>query len=113
MRQVRLVILAGIGILALSGVAVVASLLDYVSHPGVAVAHVPPITGPAAPDPAEAAPAPLPSTPVTGVPVDTSPSATPAPPSPPAAAASIQSDALARFLQQLEQRRRKPPRPGG
>jgi hypothetical protein len=116
MRQVRLVILAGTGILALCGVAVVASLLDYVSHPGVAVSHVPPVTGPAVADTSGSAPAPapLPTTPVTAVPPDPAPSAAPAAPAqqePVAAPASQQSDALAALVQQLQQRHKRPPHP--
>lgn len=111
MRQVRLVILAGIGILALCGVAVGASLVDYVSHPGVAVAHVPPVMGPGAPDPVVTAPAPapFPSTPVTSVPVDVSTSTTPParPPEERPVTAAVQRDTLDRLLQQLLQQRRR------
>lgn len=113
MRQVRLAILAGTGILVLCGVAVAASLLDYVSHPGVAVSHVPPVTGAAGAD-STGGPtsAPLSTTPVTAAPVDPSPSASPSAPAPQqqpvaAAPASQQSEALAKFLQQ---HRRRPPR---
>lgn len=114
MRQLRLAILAGIGILALCGVAIAVALSDYVSHPAVAVAHVPPVVGPGAPDPADTAPAqaPLPQTPVTAVPVEQAPPAqaqqqrqAPAQP-----VAQQNQDALARLLQQLQQRRHHPPR---
>jgi hypothetical protein len=115
MRPVKLVILAGIGILALTGVAVVGSLMDYVSHPAVSVAHVPPVVTPIAPEPADTAPAPLPTTPVTAVPVDQSSAAAPPAPAQQQAQAPTarQSDALARFLQQLQQRRHRPPRGTG
>ena len=41
MRQVRLMILAGIAVLAVTGVVAVRSLMDYVNQPGVAVVSVP------------------------------------------------------------------------
>ncbi|HSR23687.1 MAG TPA: hypothetical protein VLW53_09060 [Candidatus Eisenbacteria bacterium] len=112
MRQVRLLILAGTGILVLCGVAVAASLLDYVSHPGVAVSHVPPVTGAAGAGSTGGLPAsaPLPTTPVTAAPVDPSPSAAPDAPAPatpqqqPATAAPA-SQTPAKFLQH----RRRPP----
>jgi hypothetical protein len=115
MRQLRLAILAGIGILALCGAAIAVALSDYVSHPAVAVAHVPPVVGPGAPDPADTAAAqapPLPQTPVTAVPVDQAPPAQAAQQRQAAAQPIAQQnqDALARLLQQLQQRRHHPPR---
>jgi hypothetical protein len=124
LRQVRLVLIAGVGILALCGVAVATSLMDYVSHRATSVAHVPPVVGPAAAaaEPAgqdaqadAAQPAPLPSTPTTSVPVQESQPAAPAPalpeqqPAPPAALPARQDqEALLRLLEQL--RHRRPPR---
>lgn len=113
MRQLRLVILAGIGILALSGVALVASLMDYVNHPTVALAHVPPVVGPGAPDPVDpvqqAAPPPLPETPVTSVPVQQPAAQAPDQRTAAAPAARQNQDTLAKLLQDL-QRRHHPPR---
>src|SRR5215831_9842335 len=69
MRQIRLAILAGIGILVLCVVAVVSSLMDYVSHPEIANVHVAPValTPAAAPTDQAAPPPPAPIT--TSVPV--------------------------------------------
>src|SRR5215831_13377615 len=105
MRQLRLVILAGIGILALCAVALAASLMDYVNHPTVAVAHVPPVIGPGAPDAVDPAqqggPPPLPETPVTAVPVQQAADQRTAT----APAARQSQDAIAKLLQELQQRR--------
>lgn len=114
MRQVRIVLIVGIGILALCGVAIATSLMDYVSRPGVTVAHVPPVVAPLASAPEQAAaPAPLPSTPVTSAPVQQSQAQAPQAPDQrtvPAAmtAQQAQQDALARFLEELRQHRRTP-----
>jgi len=114
MRQLRLVILAGIGILALCGVALAASLMDYVNHPTVAVAHVPPVMGPGASDPVDPAqqggPPPLPETPVTSVPVQQSAAQAPDQRTATAPAAPQNQDAIAKLLQELQQRRHHPPR---
>jgi len=109
MRQLRLAILAGIGILALCGVAIAVALSDYVSHPAVAVAHVPPVVGPGAPDPVNTAqaeaPPPMPQTPVTAVPVEQAPAAQAQRQAP---VAQQNQDALARLLQELQRRHRPP-----
>lgn len=111
MRQVRLALVAGVGVLVLCAIAVAASLADYVSHPAVAVAHVPPVI--ATPidgqqqSALDLAPAPLPTTPVTDMPPPTSV------PSRPVGSGQANTGALSRFLQQLQelqQRRHRPPR---
>lgn len=71
MRQVRLALVAGIGVLALCGVALMSGLVDYVSHPEVANAHVPPVGGTAVPDPTAHAPTPAPPAPIITAPVET------------------------------------------
>ncbi|HEY4025385.1 MAG TPA: hypothetical protein VGO86_03055 [Candidatus Dormibacteraeota bacterium] len=122
MTQVRLAIVAGAGVLALCAIALIGSLLDYVSHPAVANVHVPPAIGTPVPGSgsqvvAAAAPAPV----ITTTPVDPSP-APPAPAPPSRAIAPVpgagtpvpaaQSGDLARFLQQLRSRDHRVPRIG-
>jgi len=110
MSQVRFAIVAGIGVLAICGVVLAASLVDYVSHPEVANVHVAPVVATPTPSPAgetaaPAAPAPI----TTSVPVDT---ASPSPSPTAAGSPSTQRSAdLAKLLQQLRDRRHK--RPGG
>lgn len=106
MRQTRVVLMAGGGVLFLCVLALVVSLADYTNHPAVAVAHVPPVVGtpPGAPD-ASRAPSPLPTMPVT---ID---QPTPAAPQPAAARVSssqTQQLTLAQILQDLRHHRRPP-----
>jgi hypothetical protein len=102
MRQTRLVLMAGGGVLLLCVLAVIVSLADYTSHPAVAVAHVPPVVGtpPGATDTSDA-PSPVPTIPVTTI-----EQPTPAAPQP-AAHVRTQGEqmTLAQLLQQLQQRR--------
>jgi hypothetical protein len=112
MSQLRLVIVAGAGVLVLCAVALAGSLLDYVSHPEVANVHVAPavatpVTGPAA-QPAAAAPPP--PAPIATAPPPASPPA--AQPRPAATAPTAQAGDLARFLQQVRDRHRRVPRGG-
>lgn len=125
MRQFRIAVVVGVGILVLCGIALASTLMDYVSHPEVANAHVAPVV--VTPDQqatatTAAAPAPLPTTPVTSVPVQQQPFAQLPDAQQPAASAPKQSssgqgpaasksqrDALDRFIQQLNQRRHRPP----
>jgi hypothetical protein len=97
MRQVRLVIVAGIGVLALCGIALMGALVSYVSHPEVANAHLPPVVGTPAPSPPDQAPL---ATPIITSPVDTPPSAAPQP----------VAGELPPLLQQFQGRRHRPPR---
>ncbi len=100
MRQVRLAIVAGVGVVVLCGIALVSSLCDYVAHPEVANAHVPPVVG--TPFPSPSAPGPAAPAPIITAPVETpSPSAQPA----------GRGD-LASFIQQLEEHRHRVPHRG-
>jgi hypothetical protein len=107
MRQTRLVLMVGGGVLLLCVLALVVSLADYTSQqPAVANAHVPPVVGPpvAAGTPT---PADVPTMPVTTVDV---PTAAPAPtPSAAPQRSRAQQPTLAEILQQLQQRRHHRP----
>jgi hypothetical protein len=102
MLRPRLAIVAGIGVTALCGLAVAAALSDYVSHPEIANAHVPPVAGTPAPTggPSLAVAA-------TPAPITTS-VAVPPSPAPPVS----REQAALRILQPLQQqqRRRRVPR---
>src|SRR5260221_385183 len=115
MRQVKITIAVGGGILVLCAIAVAASLVDYVSHPEVANAHVAPVAVTAVPETSDQSTVPpLPQTPVTSVPVQPQPSSAPQQPGQAGAApAQLQNGALARVLQQLQQHRHPVPRTRG
>jgi hypothetical protein len=109
MRQTRLVLMVGGGVLLLCVLALVVSLADYTQQqPTVANAHVPPVVG--APGAAGTpTPADVPTIPVTTVDV---PTAAPAPtPSaaPQRSRVPVQQPTLAEILQQLQQRRHHRP----
>jgi len=102
MRQVRLALIAGAGVLVLCVIALAVSLADYTGHPEVANAHVPPVVGPAQADATSPDPSPVPTVPVT---ITSEP--TPAPAAQPPDRTRTQLT-FAQLLQQLEQRRHKP-----
>lgn len=106
MRQTRLVLMLGGGVLLLCVLALVVSLADYTSQQApVANAHVPPVVG--APAGAGTPTAAVPTIPVTTVDV---PAATPAPTAPPQGTRQpVQQPTLAQILQQLQQRRHHRP----
>ena len=109
MRQTRVVLMVGGGVLLLCVLALVVSLADYTSSPtGVANAHVPPAVATPVPTDSSQAPSPVPTIPVTTV----------AQPTPTASAQAVASrpartqampPTLAAFLQQLQQRRHHRP----
>jgi len=103
MLQFRFVVLAGVGVLTLFGILLVGSLVDYVAHPETANAHRRVSVTPVA-EPSEQA-APLPTTAVTFGPAP--PSSAPQGPQP---VTSADQGRLAKFLQELQQRRHRPPR---
>lgn len=72
MPQVRLVILAAIGLIVLSAAALLSGLLDSVPHPEIASARVAPVAGTPAPSPTAAA-VPAPGASVTPAPIITAP----------------------------------------
>ena len=110
MRQTRVVLMVGGGVLLLCVLALVVTLADYTSSPtGVANAHVPPLTG--TPVPTDSAPTAVPTIPVTTV---DQPTPTPAAPAPVAVAGrpgrtQTGQLTLAQLLQQLQQRRHHTP----
>ncbi len=104
MRQVKIAVLVGIGVLALCGVAVAVAVVDYVSHPEVANGHVQPVVAtPSDAGPNLGGPAPPPA-PAQAPPATAAPAAQPAAaPAPPTATPDRQT------LLQLLHRRRRPP----
>jgi hypothetical protein len=109
MRQTRLVLMVGGGVLLLCVLALVVSLADYTSQqPTAANAHVPPVVG--APVAAGTpTPADVPTMPVTTVDVPTAAPA-PTPSAAPQRSRVPAQPTLAEILQQLQQRRHhKPP----
>jgi hypothetical protein len=124
MRQMRFAIAAGIGVLVLCGMAVASAVMDYTSHPTVANAHVPPVVGTPVPASNAGGQAPVAAAPVVIAPVQ-SPTADPLPSAPPprpvaapgrpgtGTGRSLTPDEIARLMQQLQQRRRRFPRPRG
>src|SRR5260370_6931309 len=97
--RLRNMILAGIGILIVCGIALAMSLHDYTTQPAVANAHVAPVVQTPAGAGGQTS-APLPTMPVTAEPAPQPTSGAPAeapPPRPPA----TETDAPATLLQQL------------
>ena len=111
MRQTRVVLMVGGGVLLLCVLALVVSLADYTSSPrGVANAHVPPVVGTPPSTDSSQPPSPVPTIPVTTV-----SQPTPAP-TPATAVADRQPTraqlTFAQLLQQFEQRHHhRPPVP--
>lgn len=105
MRQMRLVLMVGGGILLLCVLAVVVSLSDYTSQPAVANAHIPPVVGAPGSGGSSPATASVPTIPVTTIDPTTAPPPQPAPTPTRSRLTMAQQLTFAQILQQLEQRR--------
>lgn len=104
MRHVRLALVGGAGVVLLCVIALAAALGDYTAHPEVANAHVPPVVGPPAADATTPVPSSAPTFPVTTV--TSEPTPAPAAQQPERTRMQL---TFAQLLQQLEERRRRPP----